>query len=95
MTEETQPTLAELEELMEENLEVAKENTKLLKAMRRDALIGGILKTLVWVILIGASFYFSLQYLEPLMGSFTQATEGFTPEDYQALFEQYKTQLGQ
>ena len=56
-----------LEELLEENIELTKENNRLIKAMRRDALIGGVVKVLIWGVLIGGSLYFSLQYLEPLL----------------------------
>lgn len=56
-----------LEELLRESIEITRENNRLLKAMRRDALIGGIVKVLIWGVLIGGSLYFSLRYLEPLL----------------------------
>jgi|CXWL01.1.fsa_nt_gi hypothetical protein len=56
-----------LEELLEESIELTRENNRLLKAMRRDALIAGIVKVLIWGALIGGSIYFSLKYLEPLL----------------------------
>jgi hypothetical protein len=82
-----------LRELLKENLELAKENNRLLKAMRRDALIGGIVKTLIWVVLIVISFYFSMKFLEPYLGMLEGVSKDGT--DYGALFEDYKALLGQ
>jgi len=83
----------DLRDLLEENLEVARENNRLLKAMRRDALIGSIVKMLVWVVLIGASFYFSMQFLEPYLGML-EGVQG-QGTDWQQVLEFYQGQLGQ
>ncbi len=82
-----------LADQLDEVLELVRENNKILKAMRRDALIMGTLKTLIWVVLIVASFYFSYQFLQPYLGMM----EGMQQQgqDYGALFEQYKGLLGQ
>lgn len=93
--EQPKSQLDELQDLLEESIELTKENNRLLKAMRRDALIGGIVKTLVWVAVLGASLYFSWLFLEPFIGSVQGAAKGMNPSDYQALFDFYKEQLGQ
>ena len=80
----------DLRDLLEENLELARENNKMLRAMRRDAIISGVLKTLVWAVVIVSSFYFTAKYLEPMLGMFTQAASGMDPEQFNALIEQYK-----
>ncbi len=77
---------------IEESLTLARENNKLIKAMRRDALIGGIIKTLIWVVLILGSFYLSAKLLEPYLSMLQSTQEG---TDYGALFEEYKSLLGQ
>jgi hypothetical protein len=79
-----QGQLTELKKLTEDN-------NRILKAMRRDALIGSIVKTLIWVALIGASYYFSMKLLTPYLGML----QGAQGQDMNALFEQYKELLGQ
>lgn len=83
--------LDDLQDLLEDNLEVARENNKLLKAMRRDALIGGIVKTALWVLVLLASLYFSYMFLEPLLAPFA----GMDGSQFQALFQLYTGQFGQ
>lgn len=85
----------DLKELLQETLEVSKENNKLLKRMRRDAIIGGILKFLVWVVLIVASFYLSFQLLQPYLGALQGMQGNGQGTDWQALLDQYKSQIGQ
>lgn len=87
-------TLEELKDLLGENLEATEENTKILKGMRRDAIIGGVLKFLFWIAVIGISFYFTAQLIEPYLTSLTGA-DSMKTEDFQALFELYKKELGQ
>lgn len=91
--EKAPTTLDDLRELLEDNLEATEENNKILKDMRRDALIGGVVKVLVWVVLIGASFYFSIKFLEPYLGSLIGAQEG-NQQDIGALLEQYQSLIG-
>ena len=69
------------------------ENTRILKAMRRDALIGSIIKTLIWVLLIAGSYYLTMQFLEPYMG--VLEAQGGQGQDFGALLEQYRALLGQ
>ncbi len=87
-----QPTkLEELQDLLEENIELARENNKLLKRMHRMALIGGTVKALIWIGVLVASGYFTLVYLEPLLTQF----QGIQGHQYQALFDLYNGQFGQ
>lgn len=86
-------TLDDLRELLEDNLEATEENNKILKDMRRDALIGGVVKIVVWVVLIGASFYFSIKFLEPYLGMMTTGQDG-QQQDIGALLEQYQSLIG-
>jgi len=61
--------------------------------MRRDALIGGIVKALIWVVLIVGSYYLTMQFLEPYMG--VLQGQGGQGQDLGALMEQYRALLGQ
>jgi hypothetical protein len=81
-------------EKIEETLKVTRENNKLLKAMRRDAIIGGVLKMVIWLALILVSFYLSAKFLEPYLGMMTSG-QGGKAQDFGALFEQYKSLMGQ
>ncbi len=67
----------------------------MLKAMRRDALISSVVKSLLWLAAIGLSVYFTLQYLGPLLGPAAEAAHSFDPAQYQALFDFYKEQMEQ
>ena len=86
-------TIDDLKELIEENIELTKDTRKMLKDMRREAFIGGLIKMLIWVILIVASFYFSMKFLEPYLGMLGTAGQG--GGDWAALLEQYKGFMGQ
>lgn len=94
--EKAPTTLEDLKELLEETLSATEENNKLLKAMRRDAVIGSIVKILIWTALVGLSLYFSIQFLEPYLGLLQNVPQG-TGEgvDYGALIEEYRSLLGQ
>ena len=82
---------------IEEMLILTRENNKLLKRIRRDAIIGGILKIAIWALLIVVSFYFSAKFLEPYLGMLQSAGQqgGQGIGDVQGLIDQYKGLLGQ
>lgn len=82
-----------LEELLRQNIALTKENNHLLKAMRRDALIGGVVKTLLWIVLIVGSFYFSLKFIEPLMKPFSQSQEQLDPKALETIIDLYNGKL--
>ena len=68
------PTLgdnAELKKLLEENLAVAKDNNRLLREMRRNAILGLVAKIVIWLVLLGVPLLFLSAYLGPLMDAFT------------------------
>ena len=82
-------------EKIEETLKVTRENNKLLKAMRRDVLIWGIVKMVIWTALILVSVYFSVKFLEPYLGMLQGMQESGSGTDFGALIEEYKSLLGQ
>ena len=85
----------ELRPLIEENLRLARENNKLLRAMHRSSIYGLIWKIIIWTIILGGPAYVYYAY-QPLINSaiqgFTQAKDGFSlsPEKIQALIKQYE-----
>jgi hypothetical protein len=83
-----------LEEKVDEALSLSRENNRLLKAMRRDALIGSVVKTVIWIALLVASFYFSMKFLEPYLGMLESMPEDGTSPDYRALIEEYQDLIG-
>ena len=85
----------ELKRLLEENLEVTRENNELLKKIRRDAVIGFVVKGLLYLVIFGVPLFLISSYLGPLLertGSATSTTLFGVPSpaDAQKLIEQYK-----
>ncbi len=63
-----------LEDLLKQNLDVAKENHKILKRMERNALIGFIAKVVIWLIVLGVPIFLLSTYLTPLLSTFQNGT---------------------
>lgn len=59
-----------LETLLKENLELAKQNHRILKRMERNALIGFVAKAIVWLLILGVPIFFFSSYIGPLMSAF-------------------------
>lgn len=53
------------EQKLNELYELTKENNTMLKGMRRDAFIGGIIKFIFWIILLVVIPYMTWLYIEP------------------------------
>lgn len=83
-----QGQLAEIRKLTEEN-------NQILKAMRRDALIAGIIKFIIWVGLIGFSYYVAMQLIGPYMEMFKGMQGQGQSQDFTQLLKQYQELLGQ
>ncbi len=61
--------------IIRENLEIARENRKVLKKMRRGQFLGNIVRIFYWIIIIGASFgayYFLQPYIDKIKDLFSQ-----------------------
>lgn len=82
-----------LNEKLDEMLALSRANNRMLKDMRRDALIGVIVKVVFWGAIFAASYYFTMQYLAPILNS-AQSVQG-EAANFQQLFEQYRAQFGQ
>ena len=87
---------------IDEVYKLVKENNRMLKAIRRDAFIGGIVKAVFWVVVVVILPYlFYVTYLEPYVQQMTAAyteTQGDIDSfkakleglpDFQKLLEQF------
>lgn len=67
----------ELKRLLRENLEISRENFKILKKMNRARVFGRVFWAIKWVLIIGFS-YGAYVYIEPyfknLLGTFSNLT---------------------
>ena len=91
---------AALETLLEENIAVTRENNRLLREMRRNAVIGFIAKLIIWLIVLGVPLFFISSYLAPLIDTVSgKAESGQLPtgvfglpssEQIQQLIDQYR-----
>lgn len=96
---------AHLEELLEENLELAKENNKLLKEMRRNAIIGLVARVVIWLVVLGVPIFFLSTYLGPILDALSGQANGQeipvgffgmpSQEQLNQLIEQYQAGFGQ
>jgi hypothetical protein len=57
---------------LEQVLKLAKENNKMLRAMRRNAWIGGFLKLILWAAFIILPLWLYMTYLAPVMEGMMQ-----------------------
>lgn len=94
-----------LEELLEENLELAKENNKLLKEMRRNAIIGLVVRVIIWLVVLGVPLFFLSTYLGPILDAISGQANGQeipvglfglpSEEQLNRLIEQYQAGFGE
>lgn len=54
----------ELKSLLTETLSLAKDNHRMLRTMRRDAMVGFVVKIVFWAAIILVPFYFLQPYLD-------------------------------
>jgi len=57
----------EFKVLLRKNLELSKENNRLLKKMRRNAVIGNILRLIWWAVIIGLPIYLYFTVFQPYL----------------------------
>ena len=78
---------------MKKLLELTEENNRMLKAARRDKWIGMIFNLLIWGGVLYATYYFSMQFINPLLSQI-QALQG-GEIDLTKLQEAYEKSFGQ
>jgi len=62
--------------LLRRNLELARENNKLLKKIRRNGLVANIMRLVWWAVLIGVPVYLYYYVLQPYMAELGTAYRG-------------------
>ena len=65
----------EIKKLLEENLELAKENNELLKKVRNTQKLAQIYRIVYWVVIIGAS-YGAYYFVQPYIGGILDVYSG-------------------
>ena len=91
---------SELKELLEETHALAKDNHRMLRAIRRGQMMSFISTIIVWVVVLALPLYLYKEYLAPtiskiseLSGMSTTTTSGFlglpTSTDLQKLIDSY------
>jgi len=63
----------EYEELIERTYRITRENNQMLHSMRRSAFLGGIVKLIVWVALLGFPIWLYIQYVNPVLTNLVSA----------------------
>ncbi len=59
------------DQLLQETYKLARDNNRMLHAMRRDAFIGGIIKLLMYAVAVGVPIWFFVTYALPIVNSAT------------------------
>jgi hypothetical protein len=57
------------EDLLKETYKLARENNRMIHAMRRNAFIGGIIKIVIYVALIGVPIWLLFTYVYPILNT--------------------------
>lgn len=66
-------------QLLAENLALAKENNRLLREIRRNALISVCVQALIWLLALGIPLFIIGSYLGPILEAFSGSSAGITP----------------
>ncbi len=86
----------ELKRVLDETHALAKENHRMLRAIRRDQWLGLVGRIIVWIIVLALPLYLYQQYLEPFVtklvpGAATTSIFGLpTSAEVQKLINSYK-----
>jgi hypothetical protein len=73
---------------------ITEENNRLLKTMRRDALVGRVLQIVFWIVILVSSYHFTMQFMGPYLSAL-EGMRGENPSDIGALIDQYRAILGE
>jgi hypothetical protein len=61
----------EEDELLERTYRISRENNQMLHSMQRSAFIGGLIKLIIWIALLGIPIWLYMQYVNPVLSSVT------------------------
>ena len=89
----------ELKRMLDETHALAKDNHRMLRAIRRDQWFSFFARIIIWIIVLALPLYLYQQYVEPLVTKFS-AVSGFatssapfnlpTTAEFQKLLDSYK-----
>lgn len=68
----------EIKDLLQKNLELSRENNKLLRKMRRASIYGGIVKVIWWAIIFGVPVYLYFAFLQPYLVELIEVYESIS-----------------
>lgn len=60
-------------ELLRKTYELAKDNNKMLRAMRRNAFLGGVFRIIVWAVMVIIPLYIYFVYFQPVITELTNS----------------------
>ena len=85
------------ERMLRENLELARENNRLLKKIRRASILGGILKIIWWALILGLPVYLYFTFAQPYVEQAQQTYESARTSagEVSGMFGQLKSLLQQ
>ncbi len=66
----------ETKRLLKENLELSRENNKILRKIRRSAIVGNIMRLFYWAFIIGVPVFLYFQFLEPYLAQLLDVYSG-------------------
>lgn len=68
--------LQDIRDLLEENRRLSKENNRLLKQIRRDGILGLVVRVIFWLLILGVPIFFLSSYLAPIVDVVSGKTSG-------------------
>lgn len=89
------------DQMLRETYRLAKENNRMLHTMRRNAFWGGVIKVVIYILLLGVPIWLYLQYLGPLLQDTLrtiQQVQGVSGQfnasnpDWASIFENFRQQ---
>lgn len=69
--------------MLREMYRLTQDNNRMLHAMRRTAFFGGILKVIIWIVILGTPIWFYLTYFAPVVSDLQKTvsqTQGVSAE---------------
>lgn len=83
----------EEKEFLEKTYRVARDNNRMLKAMRRNAFIGGIIKLIIWALVLGIPVFLYVQYIHPVLGGMVETFDQAqgTGAEFGAQFQRFSS----
>jgi|JI8StandDraft_1071087.scaffolds.fasta_scaffold95001_3 hypothetical protein len=81
-----------IEERLDELFELVEETNKTVRAMRREAIIGRVIRFFMWAIVIISAYVTIVNYLTPLLQTFSGVGE-IKPTDINNLIDFYREQF--